>query len=183
MRDIEKSRIEKSRIEKQTTHMTKQEILEIALKIEREEKQFFIELAKHVVNGKIKKCLLEFAKESDGHEKEIKKLLGENREKSRDRNNQKKVREFIETHFQTDILPSLEDIAIMAPEFQDIEKVLEFAAEKEKVTAEFFWILCQYCENFETKTALVQLEKIEYQHLEKIESMRDDYLKNRGEDI
>ncbi|MFQ5444343.1 MAG: ferritin family protein [Nitrospinales bacterium] len=174
---------EKSRIRKQATHMTKQEILEIALKIEREEKQFFIELAKHVVKGKIKNFLLELAKESDGHEEEIKKLLGGNREKTYNRTNQKRNREFIETHFQTDILPSLEDIFIMAPEFQNIEKVLDFAAEKERVTAEFFWTLCQYCENFETKIALVQLEKIEYQHLDKIESIRDDYIKKSGRDI
>ncbi len=163
-------------VEMESADITSREVLEISLKKEREEKLFYTELAGHVANHKVREFLLSMADESDQHEKEIRKLLGENEDDSYSWKKNEAVKKLIETHFQTDIFPPLEEISKIAPQLKGVHMALDFAVEKERVAKDFYGLLGQYCNNFEAKTALILLEKIESEHVMKIESFRKDFL-------
>jgi len=52
---------------------------------------------------------------------------------------------------------------------EGIEKALEFALEAEKVSAEFYGLLGEACEDIDIKTQLIKLELAESEHLKKVE--------------
>lgn len=155
------------------TEISDLDVLKIALKKEADEKCFYTDLAKHVTDGQVREFLYLMAHESDHHEIEIKKLLGGNGFRTDIRIKENEIGELVDHHFQTDIFPTGDAISKMAPEFKGVREVLDFAIEVEKVAAEFYKLLGQYCEKPLAKAALILLEKIELEHAEKIESFME----------
>ena len=159
----------------ETIEIASLEILEIALKKERDEKRFYSELADYVTDSNVQEFMRFMADASADHENEIKKLLGGIEAKTCARIGPA-VKKLNNTNFQTDIFPPLEDIIKIATGFKGIRDVLDFALETERVAAEFYGILGKYCDNFFAKTALLLLEKIELEHVAIIESFREEFL-------
>ncbi|MFQ5443637.1 MAG: ferritin family protein [Nitrospinales bacterium] len=160
------------------TEISVLDVLEIALKKEADEKRFYTDLAKHVADDQVREFLNLMAHESHHHENEIRKLLGGNGIRTDIRIKRNEVRKLVDHHFQTDIFPTGNDISKMAPEFKGVQEVLDFAIEVENVAAEFYKLLGQYCEKPLAKAALLQLEIIELDHAEKLESFKERYYGN-----
>ena len=164
----------------ETLPITNREILEIFIKIEREGETFYNELAQRVENPKVKEFLKFLAKEEAMHEVQFRKLIENKGDSSYGWENQDSVRDMMAKQFQTDIFPPLDEIERSADELKVIDKALEFAMDAERISAEFYGMLGEYCEDIEAKTALLQLEKAELDHLEKIQSLKDELLKDSG---
>ena len=162
------------------TEISGMDVLEIAKKKEADEKHFYTDLAKHVARPQVRDFLNRMAHESDQHEIEIIKLLGGNEIKSDINIKQTVGNELVGLHFQTDIFPTGDAISKMAPEFMGVKEVLDFAIEVEKVAAEFYKLLGQYCENPLAKAALILLEKIELEHVAEIESFKKSFTETSG---
>lgn len=161
-----------------TSEITNGEILAISLKIEGAGKVFYTELAKFVTDPKVKDFVLLMANEEAKHEKQFKKLLADKGAKTYGWERQKSLRQMVDIQFQTDIFPSsVADIFSQLPEFKGIQKALEFAANAEKTSKEFYEILGQFCEDFDAKTSLLLLEKAEQEHLERINTLRKQFSK------
>jgi len=152
--------------------ITTSELLELSIKIEREGQRFYNELAGYVKDPIVKEFLIHMAKEEATHESQFKKLIEEidNSEWGGDENLKKLVAE----KFQTDIFPKIDEVLDRLPKFKDLERAFDFAIESEKVSAEFYRILGNACKDIELKTKLLQLEKAELDHCDKVE-----YLKKR----
>ncbi len=162
--------------------ITNKELLRLSTKIESEGKAFYTELSSHIENPEVKEFLLLMAKEESMHEIQFKKLLDEKGELPYGWENNESLRELIDTQFQTDIFPQLEEIFAQLPRFQGIKKAIDFAVEAEKVSSEFYGLLQDACTDIESKTLLVLLEKAEQEHLERVEMIRDRYLADSSED-
>lgn len=152
--------------------ITTSELLELSIKIEREGQKFYNQLADYIKDPIAKEFLIHMAKEEATHESQFKKLLEEtdNLGWESDENLKKLVAE----KFQTDIFPKIDEVLGKLPKFEDLEKAFNFAIESEKVSAEFYRILGNACKDIELKTKLLQLEKAELDHCDKVE-----YLKKR----
>jgi rubrerythrin len=148
------------------------ELLELSIKIEREGEKFYKELADHVKDSIVKDFLIHMAKEEASHENQFKKILEETDNFGWENDENLKV--LTEEKFQTDIFPKIGDTLGKLSQFEDIEKAFDFAIESEKVSAEFYHILGSACKDIELKTKLLQLEKAELDHCDKVE-----YLKKR----
>lgn len=153
--------------------ITNQEILEISLKIEREGARFYHELAKHISDTQINNFLIHMAKEEGDHEKQFKKVLAEKGGKPYGWEKNEEFRHLVDDIFQTDIFPKLEEVFNLLPKFEALQKAIDFAIEAERVSAEFYSLLGQNCENAEAKTALILLEKEELQHLNYVQSLKE----------
>jgi len=162
------------------TEISGLDILKIALKKEADERRFYTDLANHVADPQVQEFLYLMAHESNHHEIEIKKLLGGNGFRTDIRIKENEIGKLVDHHFQTDIFPTGDVISKMAPEFKGVREVLDFAIEVEKVAAEFYKLLGQYCEKPLAKAALILLEKIELEHAEKIESFKEDITGTSG---
>jgi len=152
--------------------ITTSELLELSIKIEREGQKFYNQLADYIKDPIAKEFLIHMAKEEATHESQFKKLLEEtdNLGWESDENLKKLVAE----KFQTDIFPKIDEVLGKLPKFEDLERAFNFAIESEKVSAEFYRILGNACKDIELKTKLLQLEKAELDHCDKVE-----YLKKR----
>ncbi|MDP7552529.1 MAG: ferritin family protein [Nitrospinaceae bacterium] len=157
---------------KKTENITRLKVLEISLMKEADEKRFYTALAKHVADPEVREFLNLMADETTHHEAAIKKLLEGNGTKADSWTNEYTIGDFVKTHFQTDIFPTGDDISKMAPKFKGVQEVLDFALEVEKVAAEFYKLLGEHCKRPSTKMALILLEKIELEHVEKIKSFK-----------
>ena len=157
--------------------ISNKELLAISLKIEREGKLFYQELAKRVKDSKVQEFFQVMSKEEAQHEIQFKKMLEEKGSQSYGWENKKELRDLIDGKFQTDIFPRLDEALINLPQYEGIQKALEFAVEAEKVAAEFYSLMGQDCSNIETKTLLVLLEKAEHDHLLRVESLKEHFLK------
>lgn len=152
-------------------NISNQELIELSTKIEREGKTFYRELAQYTNDPEVKEFLDLMAKEEALHEVQFKKLLSNDNIESFGWENDPALREMIDTHFQTDIFPSINEIFEQLPHFEGIQKSLDFAVEAEKVSAEFYGLLRESCDDIEIKTQLVKLEKAESEHLERIQTL------------
>ncbi len=152
------------------------DLLELSTKIEGEGKDFYSALAEHIDDPEVKEFLLLMAREEANHEIQFRKLLDEKGDDPYGWENDPNLRNLINTHFQTDIFPQVDEIFEQLPKFQGIAKAMDFAVEAEKISCEFYGLLQESCTNIKTKTFMVLLEKVEQEHLERVESLRDRYL-------
>ncbi len=150
------------------------EILEISLKLEQEGARFYHELAKHISDPKINEFLLHMAKEEGEHERQFKKLLADKGDKPYGWEKDEKIRHLVDDLFQTDIFPKLNEVSDMRSDFNSIHKAIDFALEGELVSAEFYSLLSQNCENIEAKTSLLLLEKEELKHHNYVQSLKEN---------
>ena len=158
-------------------NITNQELLGISLKIERDGKRFYSELAVKVSDPKVSEFFQIMAKEEALHENQFKNLI---ESKNIDRYGWEAdimLRKFIDKEFKTDIFPSTKEVIDMLPKTGGIEKALELAMNAERIVGEFFRLLHNSCDDIEIKTLLTILEKSEYEHLERVKSFKSRYLK------
>lgn len=156
--------------------ITDKEILEISLKIEREGGEFYNKLAEHVADPKIQEFLLHLARDEAQHEKQFKKMLREKGNSLHGWEKNKAIHKLIESQFQTDIFPKVDEIFDQLPNFQGIQKAIDFAIEAEKTSAEFYSLLGEFCDDIEAKTLLVMMEKAERDHLTQVLALKKQYL-------
>ena len=157
-------------------NISNKELLVLSTKIESEGNKFYVGLADHIDDPEVKEFLLLMAKEEASHEIQFRKLLDEKGEHQFGWENHPNLRNLIDTHFQTDIFPRVDEIFSQLPKFQGILKAMNFAVEAEKISCEFYGLLQESCTDIETKTFMVMLEKVELEHLERVELLRDRYL-------
>jgi rubrerythrin len=163
-------------------NITNKELLVISTKIEGEGKNFYAALAEHINDSEVKEFLLLMAREEANHEIQFKKLMDEKGDSQYGWENDENLRELINTHYQTDIFPQLDDVLEHLPGYQGIQKAIESALEAEKVSCEFYGLLQEACTDIESKTLLVVLEKVELEHLERVAKIRDRYLEKISQD-
>jgi rubrerythrin len=149
---------------------TNSEILELAVKIEREGMRFYSDLSKSVDDPKVKEFLKLMEKEEAAHEIHFKKMLETKDDLGWE--DDENLKQLIKEKFQTDIFPPLEEILTELPRFEGIEKAFNFAIEAEKVTAEFYRMLGDACPDFKIKTHLALLEKAEREHCNVVETLK-----------
>ncbi|MBC8285458.1 MAG: ferritin family protein [Nitrospinae bacterium] len=149
---------------------TNSEILELAIKIEREGKRFYSELSQHVEDPKVQEFLNLMEKEEAAHEIHFKKMLETKEDLGWE--DDEKLKQLVKEKFQTDIFPPLEETLTELPRFEGIEKAFNFAIEAEKVAAEFYRMLTDACTDFEIKTHLALLEKAEREHCNVVETLK-----------
>lgn len=163
-------------------NISNKELLALSTKIEAEGNLFYVALADQIDDPEVKEFLLLMAREEASHEIQFKKLIDEKGGEQYGWENDPNLRDLIDTHFQTDIFPRLDEIFEQLPKFQGILKAMDFAVEAEKISCEFYGLLQESCTDFETKTFMVMLEKIEQEHLERVELLRERYLPKSLED-
>ncbi len=149
---------------------TNSEILELAIKIEREGKLFYTELQQHVDDPKVQEFLKLMEKEEATHEIHFKKMLETKEDLGWEQDENLKC--LVKEKFQTDIFPPLEETLKELPRFEGLEKAFNFAIEAEKIAAEFYRMLGDACTDFEIKTHLALLEKAEREHCNVVETLK-----------
>ena len=159
--------------------ITDKDILEIALKIERDGKAFYKGLCNHVTNPEAKTFLEAMTKEESLHESQLKILFDVKGNKIFDSEKKDFLNEFIKLNFQTDIFPNIDEIFSTnnEDEFESLERAINFAIEAENTSKEFYAILGNYCDDFEAKTALILLEKAETEHLKRVLEIKETLFK------
>ena len=156
--------------------ITNQELLEISLKIERDGKRFYSELADTVTDPKVKDFFQLMSREEALHEKQFKRLIESKGHKNHGWENDLALRKFIDKEFQTDIFPPTQEIIDQLPKIGGIRKALDIAMDAERIVGEFFHLMQNACDDIEIKTLLTILEKSECEHLERVKSFRTRYL-------
>lgn len=156
--------------------LTNEALLEISVKLERDGKRFYTELAKKVQDPVLKDFFKLMAREEAQHEKQFKHLFNSKKDKILGWENNPSLREFINREFQTDIFPHPKEILDELPSIGGIHKALDIAIEAERIAGEFFKLLQESCNDIETKTLLTILEKFEAEHLEKVLSFKSRFL-------
>ncbi len=158
--------------------ITDSDILNIALKIEREGHIFYQKLSEMVPIPEIKDFLTQMAAEETRHERQFKKLIDDKSGKSYGWEDKADLRETIENLFQTDIFPNIEEFKSPDKQFPTVEEAIDFSIEAEMISMEFYKLLGDYCENLEAKTVLVMLEKAEMEHLNYMKTLSVKYSSN-----
>jgi len=144
---------------------------------------FYAELSKYMEDPTVKEFLQVMAKEEALHEIQFKEILEQKGDDIYGWEDHPELRGLIDKDFLTDIFPSVDGIMEQASKLKGLEKALDFAVEAEKVAAEFYGLLAEMCNNIEVKTMLVLLEKAEHEHLQKVLSLRKEFLnKNKAVD-
>jgi len=163
--------------QEQTTTMdiTNQELLDLSTRIERQGLEFYTELAKFITDPEVKEVLNVLAKEETMHECQFTKLLDLKGDRSFGWEESDPLRKIINTHYETDIFPKVEDFFKHVPQLEGIRKAFDYAMEVEKTSAEFYGLLQKTCTDLETKTLLVLLEKAEREHIVRVKTLRDKY--------
>lgn len=152
--------------------ITDLDILQITIRIERQGADFYKDLAMHVTDANTKEFLLCMSKEESMHENQFKKMLQNKGDNLYGWEKQKRIKDLIEKEFQTDIFPKVEEIFGQFPKSQGFQKAVDLAIEAEKVSGEFYSLLGEFCNNFETKTLLLSMERNERDHLVQIEALK-----------
>ena len=156
--------------------ITDDEILELSLRLEREGQAFYHGLSKHLEDPSLKAFVQQMHKEEIQHEKLFKIMLGKKGNHLYGWEDKKKLHDFIDEYFTTDIFPTLEDTLQNSTRFEDLQKAVDFAIEAENISAEFYCLLGEFCDNLEAKTALLLLEKAERDHIKEVIAIRDKLL-------
>ncbi len=159
--------------------ITDSEILGIVIRIERQGSNFYREFAQHVTDPTVKEFLVCMAKEESQHEKQFEAMLSNKGKAVYGWEKEQAVIDLIEKEFQTDIFPNIDELFAQLPELESFEKAVDLAIESEKVSAEFYSLLGDYCNNFEAKTLLVSMEKAERDHLLHVEALKKQCLKKQ----
>jgi len=159
--------------------ITDSEILELSLKMEREGQIFYEGLSKHLHDPTLKAFVQQMHKEEVQHEKLFKVMLGKKGDQLYGWEDKKELHSFINENFKTDIFPSLEDITRDGSKFENLQKAVDFAIEAEMVSAEFYSLLGDFCDNLEAKTALLLLEKAERDHIKEVLAIKEKLLKQK----
>lgn len=157
--------------------ITEKEILEIALKIERDGMAFYKGLCERTTNPEAKTFLNAMTKEETLHEAQLKTLFKARDKKIFEKGNKDALSKFIKANFQTDIFPDINKIFDPSSEFESLQKAIDFAIDAENTSKEFYAMLGEYCDDFEAKTALVLLEKAETEHLKRIMEIKNHLFK------
>ncbi len=157
--------------------ITDSEILELSLKMEREGQAFYSSLSQHFEDPKIKAFLEQMFKEEVQHEKLFKVMLEKKGNQLYGWEDKKELQAFIKENFKTDIFPKIEDLLKEGSKFENLQKAVDFAIEAEMVSAEFYSLLGEFCENLEAKTALLLLEKAENEHVKEVLAIKNKLLK------
>jgi len=156
--------------------LTNEELLEISLKLERDGKRFYSELAKIVQDPVLKDFFKLMSREEAQHEKQFKHLFNSKKLENLGWKNNPSLRKFIDREFQTDIFPPPSETLTELPSIRGIHKALDLAIEAERIAGEFFKLLQESCADIEIKTLLTMLEKLEAEHLEKVLSLKNRFL-------
>jgi len=159
--------------------ITDDQILDLSLRMEREGQAFYNGLSKHLQDPTLKAFVRQMHKEEIQHEKLFKIMLGKKGSQLYGWEDKKELHDFMDEYFDNDIFPPLDDVIHDDVRFKDLEKAVDFAIEAEKVSAEFYSLLGDYCENMEAKTALLLLEKAERDHIKEVLAIKDKLLKQK----
>ena len=159
--------------------ITANEILELSLKMEREGQTFYGALSQLTQDPTVKTFLQKMHTEEIQHEKIFRLMLERKGEKQYGWEDQKELHDFINEHFKTDIFPPLDDIIQENSKFESLQKAVDFAVEAEKVAAEFYSLLGEYCEDLEAKTSILLLEQAENEHVKQVLAIKDKLLKQK----
>lgn len=159
--------------------ITDREILELSLKMEREGQAFYEGLSQHLQDPALKAFVQQMHKEEIQHEKLFKTMLGKKKDQLYGWEDKKELQDFINENFETDIFPPLEDIIQDGSKFENLQKAVDFAVEAEMVSAEFYSLLGDFCDNLEAKTALLLLEKAERDHIKEVLAIKNKLLKQK----
>jgi rubrerythrin len=159
--------------------ITDKEILELSLKMEREGQAFYKRLSRHIQDLSVKNFAQQMYKEEVQHEKLFRIMLEQKGEKLYGWEDKQELHDFISENFKTDIFPPLEDILPEDAKFETLQKAVDFAVEAEMVSAEFYSLLGDFCDNFEAKTALLLLEKAERDHIKEVLAIKEKLLKQQ----
>lgn len=155
--------------------ISNEELLKASIQIEREGKFFYTELCGHIDDPAAKEFLRALATEEALHEEQFKKILKEKNDRAYGWENKQNLREFLDNKFKTDVFPPINKIMDQTSNLQGIGQALDFAVEAEKVSAEFYNLLGDACDEIDVKTKLVQLEKAEKEHLDRVKSLAKEY--------
>jgi rubrerythrin len=156
--------------------ITDDEILDLSLRMEREGQAFYSGLSRHLRDPVLKAFVQQMHKEEVQHEKLFKIMLGKKGNQLYGWEDKKELHDFIDEYFDNDIFPALENVIQDDSRFKDLEKAVDFAIEAEKVSAEFYSLLGDFCENMEAKTALLLLEKAERDHIKEVLAIKNKLL-------
>jgi rubrerythrin len=159
--------------------ITDKEILELSLKMEREGQAFYERLSQHTQDSTVKNFAQQMHKEEVQHEKLFRTMLERKGEQPYGWENKKELQDFILEYFNNDIFPPLEDIIPEDAKFETLQKAVDFAIEAEMVSAEFYSLLSDFCDNLEAKTALLLLEKAERDHIKEILAIKEKLIKQK----
>ena len=159
--------------------ITDSEILELSLKMEREGQAFYKGLSQHLQDPTLKAFVQQMHKEEVQHEKLFKVMLGKKGNQLYGWEDKKELHNFIDEYFKTDIFPSLKSALSKDSKFEDIQEAVNFAIEAELVSAEFYSLLGEFCDNLEAKTALLLLEKAEREHVKEVLAIKEKLLKQK----
>ncbi len=147
------------------------ELLEISVKIEQEGQAFYKEVANHISDPVVKPFLLLMAKDEAEHEKHFKEIFENKEGQKYGWENNTALRELIDDHIKPLIFPKVDEIFEKLPEFDGIQKALDFALKSEELAIEFYATLRKNCDNFETKCLLSELESEEKSHRQFIQKL------------
>jgi len=159
--------------------ITDNEILELSLKMEREGQTFYKSLSQHLHDPTLKDFVQQMHKEEIQHEKLFKVMLGKKGDQLYGWEDKKELHNFIDENFKTDIFPVIEEVLQEGARFENLQKAVDFAIEAEMVSAEFYSLLGEFCDNLEAKTALLLLEKAERDHVKEVLAIKDKLLKQK----
>jgi len=159
--------------------ITDNEVLELSLKMEREGQAFYEGLGQHLHDPEINAFLKQMHREEIQHEKLFKILLEKKGEQLYGWEDKKELHDFINENLKTDVFPHLDDILQEDSMFESLQKAVDFAVEAEMVSAEFYSLLGDFCDNLEAKTALLILEKAERDHVKEVLAIKDKILKQK----
>lgn len=156
-------------------NITNQELLGISLKIERDGKRFYSELAENITDKKVSEFFRLMAQEEALHENQFKQIIESNDIIRYGWEEDLTLRNFIDKEFKTDIFPPAKEVLNQLKKIGGINKALDLAMDAERIVGEFFRLLHNSCDDIEIKTLLTILEKAEHEHLERVRSFKSKF--------
>jgi len=156
-------------------NITNQELLGISLKIERDGKRFYSELAENITDKKVSEFFRLMAQEEALHENQFKQIIESNDIIRYGWEEDLTLRNFIDKEFKTDIFPPTKEVLNQLKKIGGINKALDLAMDAERIVGEFFRLLHNSCDDIEIKTLLTILEKAEREHLERVRSFKSKF--------
>ena len=156
-------------------NITNKELLGISLKIERDGKRFYSELAENITDKKVSEFFRLMAQEEALHENQFKQIIESNDIIRYGWEEDLTLRNFIDKEFKTDIFPPTKEVLNQLKKIGGINKALDLAMDAERIVGEFFRLLHNSCDDIEIKTLLTILEKAECEHLERVRSFKSNF--------
>ena len=156
-------------------NITNKELLGISLKIERDGKRFYSELAENITDKKVSEFFRLMAQEEALHENQFKQIIESNDIIRYGWEEDLTLRNFIDKEFKTDIFPPTKEVLNQLKKIGGINKALDLAMDAERIVGEFFRLLHNSCDDIEIKTLLTILEKAEREHLERVRSFKSKF--------